>query len=271
MDPDAFAEADAQFRRYDPERWRATLFAPAPLRAKLVALYAFNVEIARVRETVSEPILGQIRLQWWREALDEIAAGGAVRKHPIVKAVADANLDLAALGRAIDARERDLDDSLFADIAALEAYASRSAGSIFEAAFAAAGVDAAAQANALGTGYAMAGILRALPFFARQRRTPLPLDLIEAAGLAPETIHEGKAGSAIAAVTRPIAKRAAELLDRARTAPRTALPAALPCVLARLGLRRLAAANHDPFAPELQAPHPGDIWRLAFARLSGRV
>jgi phytoene synthase len=278
MDPHEVAEADAQFRRYDPERWRATLFAPAPLRARLTALYAFNVEIARVRETVSEPMLGQIRLQWWREALAEIAAanisaakisaGGTLRKHPIVAVVAAAGLDLAALGRAIDGRERDLDDAPFSGIADMEAYARATSGSIFTAAFAAAACDTA-PAEDLGAGYALAGMVRALPFYARQRRLPLPADLMAKAGLAPETIHEGKAGAKIAAAIEPIVHRARDLLET--PIPRAALPAALPASLARIWLERLAACGFDPFASALQAPHPGDIWRLLWVRLSGRL
>jgi phytoene synthase len=268
MDPHAVAEADAQFRRYDPDRWRATLFAPAALRARLTALYAFNVEIARVRETVSEPLIGQIRLQWWREALAEIAVGGALRKHPIVACVAAAGLDLAALGRAVDGRERDLDDAPFSDMADMAAYARETSGSIFKAAFAAAGCDMSA-AEELGTGYALAGIVRALPFYARQRRLPLPADLIAEAGLTAENIHEGKAGPKIAAAIEPIVHRARDLLEA--PIPRGALPAALPAALARMWLKRLAASRFDPFAPSLQAPHPGDVWRLLWVRLSGRL
>jgi NADH dehydrogenase [ubiquinone] 1 alpha subcomplex assembly factor 6 len=268
MDPQSLAEAQTQFRRYDPERWRATLFAPADLRFRLVALYAFNIEIARVRETVSEAILGQIRLQWWREALGEIAAGGRHRQHPIVACVAAAKLDLDCLNRAIDARERDLDDSLFADIGALEVYASESAGAIFEAAFLAANADPG-PAKQLGTGYALVGLLRAVPFFARQRRILLPADLLAKAGLAAETIHEGKAGAAIAACIEPIARRARNLLET--NVPRSALVPALPAALAKISLKRLAAVGFDPFAPALQNPHPGDIWRLLWTRLSGRL
>lgn len=268
MDPQSLAEAQSQFRRYDPERWRATLFAPADLRLRLVALYAFNIEIARVRETVSEEILGHIRLQWWREALAEIAAGGRVRKHPIVACVAAAKLDLGCLNRAIDARERDLDDLLFADIGALEAYAAESSGAIFEAAFLAADADAG-PAKRLGTGYALAGLLRAVPFFARQRRILLPADLLAKAGLAAETIHEGKAGAAIAACVEPIARLALDLLET--NVPRSGLVPALPAALAKLSLRRLAANGFDPFAPALQSPHPGDVWRLLWTRLSGRL
>lgn len=55
-------------QRLDPDRWLTTLFAPDASRPGLFALYAFNAEIARARESVSQPMIGQIRLQWWREA-----------------------------------------------------------------------------------------------------------------------------------------------------------------------------------------------------------
>jgi phytoene/squalene synthetase len=257
------AEADRSVRAADPERWRTTLFAAGPERARLVAIYAFNLEIARVRETVSEPMLGQIRLQWWREAVDEIAAGGPVRKHPIVEALASTRPDLAALRDAIDARERDLDDTPFADPFEMEGYARGVGGSISRAAFG----KWHRAAEPIGTAYALAGLLRALPFFARQRRTLLPADLMAQAGLDPDAIHENKAGSALRKVIEPIARRAERLLDdaRAHDIPKALFAAALPAKVASLALRRLDRVGFDPFAPELQAPHPADIWRLWWA------
>lgn len=259
----ALAEADRSLRAADPERWRTTLFAGGVARARLVAIYAFNVEIARVRETVSEPMLGQIRLQWWREAFDEIEAGKPARKHPLVAALAAVRPDFGPLREAIDARERDLDDAPFVDLAEMTAYAEGTGGSIARAAFGA----PHPAARAIGTAYALAGMLRALPFFARQRRTPLPLDAIAAAGLTPDAIHENKAGSALRAVVEPVASRAAALLAEARAhrVEKTSFAAALPAKVAALALRRLADAGFDPFAPALHRPHPGDIWRLWWA------
>ncbi|MFY7781135.1 MAG: squalene/phytoene synthase family protein, partial [Tagaea sp.] len=119
----------------------------------------------------------------------------------------------------------------------------------------------------IGTAYALAGMLRALPFFARQRRTPLPLDAIAAAGQTPDANHENKAGSALRAVVEPVASRAAALLAEARAhrVEKTSFAAALPAKVAALALRRLADADFDPFAPALHRPHPGDIWRLWWA------
>jgi phytoene/squalene synthetase len=263
MSDDALAQADRDLRRSDPERWRTTLFARGDVRARLVAVYAFNAEIARVRETVSEAMLGQIRLQWWREALDEIETGAKIRKHPVVEALAAARPDFEPLRRAIDARERDLDDAPYETLDTMTDYARDAGGAIARAAF---GTDHPA-AIPIGTAYALAGILRALPFFARQRRTPLPADLLDRAGITAEDLHENKAGAALRQVIEPIASRAEDLLREARAhkPPRDLFAAALPGKVAALALRRLEKAKYDPFDPVLRKPTPGDIWRLWFA------
>src|SRR4051812_807159 len=96
-------------RRHDRDRFLTALFAPAARREDLLALYAFNFEVAKTREVVTEPMLGQIRLQWWREAVDEIYRGGRVRTHEVVQPLAEAArrgaLSRAHLDRMIDARE----------------------------------------------------------------------------------------------------------------------------------------------------------------------
>src|ERR1700730_8766640 len=114
----------ALLRRHDRDRFQTALFAPAQRREALLALYAFNYEIARVRESVREPMLGQIRLQWWREAIATAYEGGAARHHEVVEEITAAtrgrSLSRAHFYRQIDARERDLDDTPPATLNALE-------------------------------------------------------------------------------------------------------------------------------------------------------
>ena len=81
---------DTLVRRVDEDRWLASRFAPAGVRSRLTALYALNYEISRTAETVTQPALGDIRLAWWREAVEEIYAGRAVRAHPALSAFAAA-------------------------------------------------------------------------------------------------------------------------------------------------------------------------------------
>lgn len=128
-------------RRVDEDRWLASRFAPADVRADLLALYAFNYEIARTADTVSQPALGDIRLAWWREAIAEIYEGRTPRAHPVVDALARSRKPWArqALDDLIDARARDLDAKPFADEAAFAAYLNATAGQLMRLALVACG------------------------------------------------------------------------------------------------------------------------------------
>jgi phytoene synthase len=101
-------------RRVDPDRWLSSRFiGDSKLRADVVALYAFDHELARAPRVASNALLGEIRLTWWREALEEIFSGGPVRHHPAAQALAQAvgrrGLTREALETLIDARYRELD------------------------------------------------------------------------------------------------------------------------------------------------------------------
>src|SRR5208282_2178696 len=81
---DRLSPVAALVRRHDRDRFQTALFAPAARREALFALYAFNCEIARVRERVTQPTLGQIRLQWWREAIETAYRDTMPRRHQVV-------------------------------------------------------------------------------------------------------------------------------------------------------------------------------------------
>src|SRR3982074_2398383 len=83
---DAFAHCEALVRSADKDRFLAALFAPAEHRGALHALYAFNIEVARVRERIREPLAGEIRLQWWSDAIAGEGAGD-VRSNPVAAAL----------------------------------------------------------------------------------------------------------------------------------------------------------------------------------------
>jgi phytoene synthase len=267
---------------HDRDRFLTALFAPAAAREALFAVYAFNYEVAKIRETVSEPMLGRIRLQWWRDSIAQIYAGEAPRQHEVVLALAQAigtrGLTRARFERIIDAREADLADAPPADVAALEAYAEASAAPLVHLALEALGVgDEAAMAagRAVGIAYALAGLLVATRFQARMRRTYLPADLLAARGVEfHRTLYELKPAPGLAEIAAIVAARARAHLDAARAlrraVPRAALPALLPAVLAARSLARLARANHDLLSPRLARPDGGKAWRLTLAAFSGR-
>ena len=96
---------DARLQREDEDRWLSSRYAPTEARQKLIALYGFNLELAKVRTIVSEPGLGAIRFQWWRDAVGEIAEGGTPRKHDVVLAVASVGLKTKMCLNLIDGHE----------------------------------------------------------------------------------------------------------------------------------------------------------------------
>ncbi len=136
-----------------------------------MSLFAFNLEIASTRERVSETMLGQIRLQWWRDALEEIRRGEP-RRHPVVEAMAewipDAGNKAFDLANAmIDAREADLEEQPFETMAQLVSYASDTSANLLHLALLAEGITDEAghnKASNAGIAYALTGIIRAVPF-----------------------------------------------------------------------------------------------------------
>jgi len=282
LESDANADyCAAAVRQGDHDRYLATLFAPDAARAHLLALYAFNLELARVRDSVSEPILGQMRLQWWRDAVAAIDEGREPPHHAVVRALADAirrhGLPRAALDALIDARERDLDDDPPPDLAALEAYAEATAGTLAMLALRVLGsTDAAAMAAGrdAGAGWALTGLLRAVPHHARGRRLYLPADALAAAGADAEAVFAGRVTdgvrAAVAAVAAAARRRLAAARAQGRAIPRTARAAVLTATLADRYLDRLSRAGHDPFgAPAAMSPLARQA-ALTWAALRGR-
>jgi len=249
----------ARARAADPDRYMCALFAAPRQRAALFALLLFNAEIARVREVVSEPMLGQIRLQWWREAIDEIYRGSG-RRHevadPLAEAIRTHGLTRSYFERLIDARETDLDDMPPESMAALEHYAEESAAPLVSLALEIAGADAGALADVArhsGIGWALTGLMRALPYHAAEGRVMLPQDVLAATGLTVQTVRGGEARANIARAVEKVADVARQHSHQARVLrrplPRAAKRATLQAVLSGAYLRRLAACGHDPNDP----------------------
>ena len=249
----------ARARAADPDRYMCALFAAPRQRGALFALLLFNAEIARVREVVSEPMLGQIRLQWWREAIDEIYQGGG-RRHevadPLAEAIRTHGLTRSYFERLIDARETDLDDTPPDSMAALEHYAEESAAPLVSLALEIAGADAGALADVArhtGIGWALTGLMRAVPHHAAEGRVMLPRDVLAATGLTAQAVRGGEARANIARAVEIVADVARQHSNDARvlrrTLPRAAKRATLQAVLSAAYLRRLAACGHDPNDP----------------------
>jgi phytoene synthase len=276
----------ALVERHDRDRYLASLFAPEAEREQLFALYAFNHEVAKTAEVVSEPMIGRIRLQWWRESLagiyeDGAHEGGMVRHHEVVQplalAIRDKALPRDLFETLIDAREFDLDRTPPESLEALRAYAEGTSTGLLRLALGILGADdgaSRAAAEALGPAWAYLGLLRALPLHARQKRCYLPADLMAEAGVDLREVFELRGSPALSSVCRELLDAAADHLAAARRpaaeVPRRALPALLPARLADLYLQRQRRAGGDPFAPAAQAAAPGRVWRLAWGYWLGR-
>lgn len=247
-------------RRYDRERFLTALFAPADRREALFALYAFNLEIAKIRETVREPMMGHIRLQWWRETIEGIYAG-TVRRHEVAEPLAEVirahGLPRDAFDRMIDARMADLEEEPPADLAVLEQYAADGAGTLGMLAARVLGGAAPVieAAKEVGTAYGLAGILRATSFRARLGRVDLPEALLVAEKVRVRDVLDLHGSPGLGRVVGQIAERARALIASARAkraeAPREQLSAMLPAVLAERHLKRLASVGYDPFHASL--------------------
>ncbi|WP_417513271.1 phytoene/squalene synthase family protein [Minwuia sp.] len=260
-----------ELRAKDPDRLYTALFASGAARDRLIGLYGFNLEVASTRERVSEPMLGQIRLQWWRDALAEIRNGNP-RRHPVVESLAtwmpqagNAAFDLAS--RLIDAREADMDEAPFETVDQLLAYAEATSSNLMRLALIALDVTTGpAHETALpaGRAYALAGIIRAVPFHGVQGRVLLPGQLLASHGIMDARQSLGRRDpeklKAVLTALADIADRSVSDARQVRGLPGAARPALLPLALARLYLRRLRKADFDLSDPGLD---PGNAARIA--------
>lgn len=267
-----------EIRRDDHDRYLTALLLPAEARPDVVALYAYNNELAKTRESVSEPILGQIRLQWWRESLDGIY-GGEVREHPVVAALGRCavrhDLPRAQLEGLIDARERDLEDDPPADLASLEAYASATSGRLSALAMQVlAPGNGAAQdaATATGTAWGLIGLVRSIAFHAQAQRLYIPETLLSEYEVDRRRLFDLKPTPGLSDAVSAVVARAQDLLFQARRHHRKigrgARRGLLLATLADRYIQDIAAAGYDPFAlPAAQPPRPV---RLAWRAWRGR-
>jgi len=248
-------------RRHDPDRFFCTLFAPQDRRETLFVLYAFDHELARARVAASNPMIAQIRLQWWREVVE-----GADKRHevatPLRAEIAAGRLDPAELLAMIDAREAETQPAI-ATRAEWHDYLRGTAGGAARVAGRALG--GVAGLDALGAAWGAAMLLRAVPVHARQGRCLLPADILAAHGLTPEAVVAGAEPEGLLRAVADLAGEGMRLLAAAPRPPRAAHAAALPAVLARRDLQRLSRSL---------PPRPrGTLDRLAVMRAAwtGRI
>ncbi len=169
--------------RGDPDRWRTAMIAPAAVRPGLMALYAFNLEIARAPWVTSDAALAGIRLRWWLDALDEIYDGRPPRHHevvePLAAAIREGDLPRRLFDEAVEARLAEAGPAPHADRAALDLYIDHTAGHLMELAARHLGAEGAALpvVRDFARGAGTAALLRALPELRARGREPLPAEV----------------------------------------------------------------------------------------------
>ncbi|SLN46447.1 Squalene/phytoene synthase [Roseovarius albus] len=174
----------------DPDRFRATMAAPVALRDKLFPLYAFNVEVARAPWLTEEPMIAEMRLQWWRDALEEIRAGGPVRRHEVTTPLAEV-IDAEGvnlLDQLIAARRWDIYKEPFEDTAHFQSYLKDAAGNLLAVALRSTGTQCDTLAREFGYAQGVANWLRAVPNLEAAGRIPLVDGRPETVG---KLAHEG--------------------------------------------------------------------------------
>lgn len=274
---DDHAYCAAQVRIWDSDRYVTALFAPAQHRADLMALYAFNLELARSREAVSEPALGRIRLQWWRDVIAECYEGDP-RRHQVVQPLAAAierhGLSRHLFDRIIDAREIDFDPAPLDRLDDLVAYADATAGSLNVLALEILGVrnfEMEKTATAVGTVWALIGTIRGLKHLLLTGRHPLPREFMQKHGLTSAALQSLKRSDELCKAVEEIGHTALNYLNDSWVKPSgKALPAMLPAVLARAYLKNMAGTGYNPYDERNLQPLPYRTWRLIIPALTGR-
>jgi phytoene synthase len=278
------AERDAvaaSARTGEPDRYLAALLAPPTARPHLLALAAFLGELGRVpARATREPAMGQIRLQWWRDAI--AAAEGVRTGNPVADALRSTiracHWPTAVLVEAIDAHELDLARHGLADDGALAAYLWRSEGAPF--ALAAGLLSGSAQwdprpsAAASARAYGLARLLMGLPQALAQGRVPLPQSRLAAFQVSSAELLSGADGAKVAALLRDLCEEVGEALVRSRTEvanlPRAMWPAFLPLALVGTYLRALEGGAQSILRSPPQVTPLQRLARIARAHWFGR-
>ena len=225
-------------RTGDRELYLSLLFAPEDKRRALAALHDFNLETARIRDLVSEPMPGEIRLQWWREVVEGLRDGEA-RHNPVASellaAIEAFNLPRAALANLLDARVFDLYDDPMPDRATLEGYLGETVSVLFQlsAQVLAAGADphTADAAGHAGVAYGIVSIIRRMPLDRARGRVMIPTDILAAAGLNPAGWVAGSDPAAMVRAVAILVEIGREHLEKAEAAISATAKALRPAFL----------------------------------------
>lgn len=269
-------------RAHDFTRYASTLFIPAQDRRALLALYAFNVEICRVHTQVSQPLPGEIRLQWWRDMLAGQGHGG-IEGNPIAAellwAIRGYRLPVERLSRLIEEHEFDLYNDPMPTMAALEAYLNDTSSALFSLAAMTMGPPSSEVehlARHAGLAQEIVQVMASLPLDASQRRLFLPQQVLARNGCGPQDVFDGKQTPRLREALDDVLAAARQHLDAAfgllPSVTPDVRPAFLPLAQARRDLAMLMRADNDPFVvrPPSRFSTLWMLWRASRSRIFSR-
>lgn len=260
-------------RTHDFEWYAALQFVSADKRPALMALFAYLAEIARIRTLVSDPMPGEIRLQWWRDTLSG-TAHGVVEANPLAASLLQAMethaMPAAPLLAVLDARTFDLYDDAMPSTANFEGYAGEAwSGPVSLAASILSGESPARLADVAGHGGVALGVARTLVTFSQwagRGQCFLPVDLMQAHELERDMFAQRRVTPPLTATLRAFASYGLDHLDKARTAvsdcPDSAKAVWLPLTLTRQTLQDTTSWSLNPFVRPLTRPRWQKLFRL---------
>jgi phytoene synthase len=276
--PDTVTFCAGLVRSHDFPRYAATLFAPAAERRALLALYAFNVEIVRVRDQVTQPLPGEIRFQWWTDLFSGLVHGSA-EGNPVaaelLRAIRDFDLPVEPLSLLVDEHQFDLYNDPMPTLPALEGYLAATSSALFALAARIMGEASDTSehlARHAGLAQGMVQVIANLPRDASRRQLFLPQQFLASHGCAMEDVFAGKVTPQLQAVLDQLIGEARQHLATTSSLlaeiPRSARVAFLPLSLARADLDRLSRTGRNPFVAQ-----PGSrlrtlwtLWRASRSR-----
>ena len=274
MAKQSFIHAAEALRAADRDRFLSTLILSGSHRDGIVALYAFNADVASIRDRVSDPAPGEIRLQWWNDAL-EGQGHGAVRQNPVADALLDTiatyNIPIGTLQRLLGARRFDLYDDPMPDLPTFEGYAGETTSTLHQLAAMILNngelIEAGDAAGHLGVAHALIGHLRAFGYTAAQGRIMLPWSIFAANGVQEREIFSGTPSEGLHEAQSQIVDLARDHLAKAETAIEL-LPAALRPAFAQVAVLKaqlaLLARRGNLFEPAADDADWRKLTRLAW-------
>jgi 15-cis-phytoene synthase len=268
-------------RAHEAERYLAATLAPEPQRAGLIALAAFAADLKRIPATATDALLGEIRLQWWRDSLEAMASGGKVGA-PVADALGAAitthQIPVPMLVAMTEARAWDLYDDPMPDAAALDGYVAKTEAIPFELALRILGVpagDAGRLAAPAGRAFGLTRLLARLPEHLAHGRLPLPHTALAQHGLTPEVMFAGLADPAlrglIDTMSDDISATLATLRPQIKALSKLQRIALLPIATITPYLSRIGKQRRNPLRDIADLAPLARVWRIAMAHTLGRI